>query len=248
MSDGLEALTEKEKQALRLITRGYDAKSAARHLGVSVHTVNERLRFARRKLSTTSSREAARLLLDREEAVPEFLGPKPLGEAEPAPSDANTESSNHRAAKRRPAFNIAGACFMSFILAAAAVLVAPAQTPEPARGAPAPAEADAAVVDAARNFLLMIDGARWAESYAATGEAFRKLNTVAAWTAASEQARAPLGAVLSRELLTVDFMPAPPRGYAVVKFRTRFANKPAVETVSLAREAGAWRVAGIVID
>ena len=34
------ALTEKEKQTLRLIVRGHDAKSVARSLGLSVHTIN----------------------------------------------------------------------------------------------------------------------------------------------------------------------------------------------------------------
>lgn len=69
------ALTEKEKQALRLILRGHDAKSAARELAVSVHTVSERLRDARRKLGVTSSREAARRLLADEtpESPPKFL-------------------------------------------------------------------------------------------------------------------------------------------------------------------------------
>ena len=60
MTTGLDALTKKEKQTLRLILRGHDAKSAARELSLSLHTVNERLREARRKLGVTSSREAAR--------------------------------------------------------------------------------------------------------------------------------------------------------------------------------------------
>ena len=46
MSAGYQTLSEKEKQTLRLIVRGYDAKSLARHLGLSIHTVNERLRDA----------------------------------------------------------------------------------------------------------------------------------------------------------------------------------------------------------
>ena len=64
--DGVRALTEKEKQTLRLIVRGHDAKSSARDLGLSVHTINERLRDARRKLAVSSSREAARMLLAAE--------------------------------------------------------------------------------------------------------------------------------------------------------------------------------------
>ena len=56
VEQGCRALTEKEKQTLRLIVRGHDAKSTARSLGLSVHTINERLRDARRKLAVSSSR------------------------------------------------------------------------------------------------------------------------------------------------------------------------------------------------
>ena len=61
--------------------------------------------------------------------------------------------------------------------------------------------------------------------------------------------RPPLGAVLSREAAGEETVPAPPYGYRMVKFRTRFANKAnAVETLSLVREGGAWRVVGYTID
>jgi len=79
MTTGTDTLTEKEKDALRLLLRGHDAKSSARALGLSVHTVNERLREARRKLGVTSSREAARVLMAAE--TPERLGDKALGDA-----------------------------------------------------------------------------------------------------------------------------------------------------------------------
>ena len=81
MTQGYPALTEKEKQTLRLLVAGYDAKSMARHLGLSVHTVNERLRDARRKMTTSSSREAARLLREVEVQDPELLGDKQMGDA-----------------------------------------------------------------------------------------------------------------------------------------------------------------------
>lgn len=70
-------LTAKECEALRLLTQGHDVKSAADALGVSIHTVNERLREARRKTKTSSSRGAARLLADRED--PLLSGPAKLG-------------------------------------------------------------------------------------------------------------------------------------------------------------------------
>ncbi len=48
MKQALDELTEKGKQALRLIVRGDNAKSIAAELDLSVHTINERLRVARR--------------------------------------------------------------------------------------------------------------------------------------------------------------------------------------------------------
>ena len=83
MTDRCAALTEKEKQTLRLIVPGHDAKSTARHLGLSVHTINERLRDARCKLAVSSS-EAARLLLKREGAGRDFVADKQIGEAPPS--------------------------------------------------------------------------------------------------------------------------------------------------------------------
>ena len=54
--------TQKEIEVLALIAQGHDAKSAALELGVSTHTVYERLRRAREKLGVSNSREAARLM------------------------------------------------------------------------------------------------------------------------------------------------------------------------------------------
>lgn len=90
---------------------------------------------------------------------------------------------------------------------------------------------------------------RWDESYQAFGTAFRKLNTSQVWADVSKKVRPPLGAVISRTLISQEDVPAPPRGYEVVKFRTSFATKAnAVETVTLEREDGGWRVVGVTIE
>jgi DNA-binding CsgD family transcriptional regulator len=60
------SLTSKELEVLALIARGHDAKSAARELSVSSHTIYERLRRARAKLGVNSSREAARIVFQSE--------------------------------------------------------------------------------------------------------------------------------------------------------------------------------------
>lgn len=253
-NDGYRALTEKEKQTLRLIARGHDAKSTARSLGLSVHTINERLRDARRKMSVSSSREAARLLLDAENVSatpgdPDFLGDIEIGDdTRRIDVDQNgAPFSGVRRATRRPLI-ISGVLVMILSLGLSALLFS-AQIASPTAATADPAVANSPVADAARHFLTLIDQGRWEESYQATTASFRKLNTAAVWASASEKARPHLGAVVSRTLVSQENLPAPPDGYEVVKFRTSFANKAsALETVSLRREDGSWRVAGVMID
>src|SRR5690349_20429086 len=120
-SETFWALTEKEKQTLRLIVRGHDAKSMARSLGLSVHTINERLRDARRKMAVSSSREAARLLLEAEgggaSSTPQLFGDAEIGED---PSDFRIDRgqapiSGVRRAYRRP-WIIIGVLLMTLAL------------------------------------------------------------------------------------------------------------------------------------
>jgi DNA-binding CsgD family transcriptional regulator len=70
----LKKLTEREKEALRLLLKGFDVKTCARELNVSSNTITERLRSARTKLGVTSSREAARILIKAENADPILYG------------------------------------------------------------------------------------------------------------------------------------------------------------------------------
>ena len=253
VKEGLWALTEKEKQALRLMVRGHDAKSIARSLDLSVHTINERLRDARRKLAVSSSREAARLLLEAEADGP---GPTPNMSADSAiGEDADCPSVDREAAPIGGAGQtsgrpwIIGVLLMTLTLGLIALLAMPHLASTPSQAPSASREApNAEVVDTARRWLALLDERRWSESYQGTGTSFRKLNTEQVWAAASEQARTPLGAMVSRTFLSQENLPAPPAGYEVVKFRTRFANKAeAIETVTLDREEGGWRVVGVLI-
>jgi DNA-binding CsgD family transcriptional regulator len=75
----VQNLTQRQKEILRLLLNGFDAKTAARELGISVHTVNEHLREARRNLGVSSSREAARLLRQAEFTPPIKMGPNQVG-------------------------------------------------------------------------------------------------------------------------------------------------------------------------
>ena len=268
MLAGYQALTEKEKQTLRLIVRGHDAKSMARHLGLSVHTVNERLRDARRKLEVSSSREAARLLLDTEgpdieRGDPQKLADKPMGEAAGGATVAqfdvpDTGTGRASGVASPVAWLIAGVAIMSAILGILILAAAPPSalpSAGPSAGLPASSQvstaplAETEAVRVARDWLVLHDEGRWRECWDATGASFRKMNSLNHWTEVAQQVRPPMGAVISRVAISQELVPAPPAGVEVVKFRTRFANKPdAVETVSLAREDGAWKVVGIFIE
>ncbi|MEH3035300.1 MAG: DUF4019 domain-containing protein [Sphingomonas adhaesiva] len=252
-NDEAWGLSDKEKDTLRLIVRGHDAKSIARTLDLSVHTVNERLRMARRKMSVSSSREAARLLHDSEGGralVPQSLGDERIGEARMPRStddDGAPVDGAGRGDRRRPF--LIGVTLMTIFLAALALVALPPAAPDPAVRTAAVAT-DPAAEQAARAWLETNDQGRWADSYAATGSAFRKLNTVRQWTIVSQRVRQPLGATISRRLVNAQDLPAPPDGYRVLTFRTRFANKEKdmVETVTLEREGGAWRPVGVTVE
>lgn len=250
MSTGYQALTEKEKQTLRLIVRGHDAKSMARHLGLSVHTVNERLRDARRKLEVSSSREAARLVLKTEGERPQKLADKEIGDAS---ASEGVAPRNGRGRAQGAAWITAGVLTMSIFVGLFALSLLSGGT-APSTAAQSRSEAGAPVVQsevthAARDWLELGDRGRWKDAWLGTASAFRKLNTLERWTQVAQQVRPPLGALVSRTLLGAESVPAPPAGVEVVKFRTDFANKEGVvETVSLAREGSDWKVVGIYVD
>jgi DNA-binding CsgD family transcriptional regulator len=256
VKEGFGALTEKEKQTLRLIVRGHDAKSTARNLGLSVYTINERLRDARRKMAVSSSREAARLLLEAESGRPSSADPQFFGDVEIGEDVIGSRMDQGiaptigaRRVDRRP-WILIGVLLMTLALALLALATIPqtGSTP-PATPVASRTISNSEVVDSARQWLVLVDQGRWDESYRATGASFRQLNTAEVWLAVSEKVRTPLGALISRIFVSQENLPAPPHGYEVVKFRTRFANKnEALETVTLDREDGSWRVVGVTIE
>lgn len=255
MSIGYQSLTEKEKQTLRLLVTGYDAKSMARHLGLSVHTVNERLRDARRKMATSSSREAARLLRELEEQDPELLGDKALGDAPATAAAQMTLQPAQGDGKWRRTGWIVGGLVMTMSLAVLALsaLSGPSHAPAvPLTAAAAPSAtqaSEAAAVDAARAFLALLDRDDWAASYGATHQSFKLLNTAEWWSDASKKVRGEMGTVGSRELATVNFTPAPPNGFWTITFKAQYSKKgSAVETLQLASENEGWRVVGITVE
>lgn len=262
MNQGYQALTDREKETLRLLVEGYDAKSMAQHLGLSVHTINERLRDARRKMAVSSSREAARLLRGIEGQAPELLGDKALGDVViPEAVQLVRQSGRSDGEWRRTAWIVGGlAMTVSLALLALSTLsgtsalsgtgeapTAPAATTHTAVAATPASEA--AAVDAARQFLALLDRDDWSASWQATHKSFQLLNTVGWWAQSSRAVRSEVGTSSSRELAMVDFTAAPPSGYWVVTFNASYSKKGrATETLQMASESGTWKVAGIMIE
>ncbi len=256
MREGINLLTEREKEALRLLLGGHDAKSIAGHLGLSIHTINERLRDARRKLSVSSSREAARILGEAERHGPQSVGDKELGVSVGPLSGASIAATGQPSPRSNRMLWLSGGMLIMSILIAAAVLAASTlNLAAPATDAAAAAQAvatDPAGQRVARQWLAIVDKGRWQDSWANAGASFRGAVTADRWASQVRPVREPLGAVTSRGLLratTTDALPGAPAGeYQVVEFRTDFANRTgAIETVILMKEGGKWGVAGYFI-
>ena len=106
----------------------------------------------------------------------------------------------------------------------------------------------------ARAWLALADRGDASATWQASGKLFRDTVTVEQWGDALRQVRPPLGAALERSLLSTQFaksFPGAPEGdFALLVFRTRFAQKEeSRETLTLQLEPdGTWRVVGYVIS
>ncbi|WP_454718417.1 DUF4019 domain-containing protein [Caulobacter segnis] len=257
MQGRVHTLSEREKETLRLLLRGHDAKSAATALGLSVHTVNERLREARRKLGVGSSRKAARLLAEVED--PNFSGDKLLRVAAATLGGGDHDASDNPPRKGRvPAWLFGGMMIMLAIVAVVA-LATVMQGDGGKRAAVTPVAVSASVsatdkasAAPAEAWTKLLDRQRWSESWKASATSFKSKITEASWVSMVQPLRAQLGSVSSRSLKSVQItttLPGAPDGnYMIVQFDTAFANKSdAVETVVLSREGAVWAVSGYFI-
>lgn len=170
----MERLTEREIAALRLLASGYDVKSAAAELGVSVHSINERLRDARRKLGVSSSREAARLWADTGRGLslkgetPQEICPEETGLFVPLPAVVEAV----RSGRSSPDAKWIGVIIAVTIAVLAALLIGLASRDRPP---PAPVDAphvvetspaDGATIEAGRfNLVVTFDRPMRANSY-----------------------------------------------------------------------------------
>ncbi len=113
----------------------------------------------------------------------------------------------------------------------------------------------ATVQQAAREWLALADKEDAAATWKAAGPRFQEAITVARWAEGLRRQRMPRGEVIQRAIAATTFGSSftglPPGGnYALVRFRTSFAQKLAGgEHVTLELGAdGVWRVIGYVID
>ncbi|MBK6025302.1 DNA-binding CsgD family transcriptional regulator [Brevundimonas nasdae] len=255
MHDALQSLSEREKETLRLLASGHDAKSAASHLALSVHTVNERLRSARQKLGVSSSRAAARRLMDIEDERPKFLGDMKLGEGLP-PDDVRRDTHHHQS--QSLVWWIGGLVIMLSFAIAALIFTNAANphTPAPQPAVPAQAAQAGSVSPegpaSALAWVTLLDHAQWNESWSTAGQLFRSQLTQAGWATSVQSVRASVGPVVTRvqeNATRTSTLPGLPSGdYLIVQYRTTFRDKAsASETVVLTHERTGWKVDGYFI-
>jgi hypothetical protein len=114
-------------------------------------------------------------------------------------------------------------------------------------------ETEDQAVEAAKEWLALVDAGEYADSWTEAAEFFRNAVTQAQWEQAVEGVRRPLGAVESRKLKSAQYtttLPGAPDGqYVVIQFTTTFEHKAsAVETVTSMKDPdGVWRVAGYFV-
>ncbi len=97
----------------------------------------------------------------------------------------------------------------------------------------------------ARDWLLLTDARDWEGGFDKAAHVWKQELTLAAWVAAGEQTRAPLGQVVNRKLDHFGSHSTPPASYKMVVFTTDFEHRTGVtETVVLNWEDGVWKVSG----
>jgi len=115
-------------------------------------------------------------------------------------------------------------------------------------------EVEDVAVEAAKEWLAIVDAGDYAGSWTEAAEHFRKAVTQKQWVKAVHAARQPLGELVSRELESAQFTStlagAPDGEYVVIRFTAEFENKAsAVETVTPMKDPdGTWRVSGYFIN
>jgi hypothetical protein len=105
-------------------------------------------------------------------------------------------------------------------------------------------------MEVAREWLELVDGARFGDAWDGAGAKFRGAVERETWEIAATRARGAAGGLISRKLRTAAFtrkLPNAPDGdYVVIQYDTRFEKQGlASESLTTEREKdGRWRVVG----
>lgn len=108
------------------------------------------------------------------------------------------------------------------------------------------------VVDEANAWLTTVDAGKYEESWQQAGGYFQSAISQAEWVDALNNARSPLGELLSRvvtESTEHDSLPGVPDShYTIMIFESQFEHlEAAKETVTLVNEESEWHVVGYFI-
>ena len=110
-----------------------------------------------------------------------------------------------------------------------------------------------AASEAAASWLAIMDAGKTTDAWDAAAPMLQSAVTRETWASVGAQARAPHGAVKSRQQASASYtrtLPNAPSGeYVVIQYTTEFANKAgAGETVGPMRQPdGSWKVSGYFI-
>jgi len=137
--------------------------------------------------------------------------------------------------------NMIARCLLAFALIFTTAAPAFSQTPARRISGAVPAPDDRA-----RQWLVLVDDQNYSQSWSEAGAAFKARQKNDAWASDAATRRAPLGAVASRGLKSIDLSRS---NTAVVRYDTVFARKAAaVETVTLSFENGGWAVSNYSVE
>ena len=105
---------------------------------------------------------------------------------------------------------------------------------------------------AVTEWLELVDAKQYESSWIQSASLFRNAISSSAWARAIDQARGPLGSVVSRKLMSATYtttLPGAPDGeYVVIQYQTRFENKnEGIETITPMLDEGQWRVSGYYV-
>ena len=106
--------------------------------------------------------------------------------------------------------------------------------------------------EAAGKWLALIDGQQYRDSWDQAASLFKQQVSADNWLQAISAARQPLGAMISRKLVSATYatsLPGAPDGeYVVLRYQTTFKHKKsAVETVTPMLDNNRWRVSGYYV-